>query len=174
MLFRSVCPVCLCVKSLPAARCDAIQRLLNPVEVAHLVDHEAARWTWRLQGRTFTEAVADWLRARRADKSLSWRPDPVDCDRWCSPRETLANRGGDCDDFAILAASLLLAGGVDAKVVTGNHCQAQCGGHAWVEGYDERGWFLLEATNGVLHRRARPVEYHAELMLGVGLCHRAA
>jgi len=107
---------------------------------------------------------------------LAYRHDPPGCDRWCSPHTTLYDHEGkgDCDDLTILGASILLATGVDAAVAVGHLCgPVLCGGHAWVEGVDEHGPFLLESTNGQLHRD-RPARYHLQLLAGPGWCSRAA
>ena len=77
--------------------------------------------------------------------------------------------------WAILAASMLMAGGVAVDVVVGHHCNGfVCDGHAWVEGHDDQGWFLLVATGGHLLRRARPASYAPHLKLRPGVCRLAA
>lgn len=119
----------------------------------------------------FAESVAAAIRRDLEHGALQYEADPPDCDRWCSPARTLARGKGDCDDLAILAASILRAGLTSAAVVTGHYCGRDgCIGHAWVEGADERGWFLLEATNGSLFRVARPETYQAQLILELGRC----
>jgi len=56
-------------------------------------------------------------------------------------------------------------------VVVGRLCNRRgCEGHAWIEGTDEHGWFLLEATNGSLSRNALPNEYRRELLLTPEKC----
>ena len=107
---------------------------------------------------------------------LCYITDPRACDRWCAPAETLRRGGGDCDDFAILGVSLLRALGVPAFVIVGRTCDGSgCAWHAWVEGRDRRGRFHLEATSGALVRGPwRPAGYHADLVLGPGVCVRAA
>jgi len=113
---------------------------------------------------------------RLAVGDLCYITDPRACDRWCAPAETLRRGGGDCDDFAILGVSLLRALGVPAFVIVGRTCDGSgCAWHAWVEGRDRRGRFHLEATSGALVRGPwRPAGYHADLVLGPGVCVRAA
>lgn len=67
---------------------------------------------------------------------------------------------------------MLLKGGVEAFVVVGHFCDddLKCTGHAWVEGRDERGWFMIEATSGGLFRRCRPIDYVPQLYLAPGQC----
>ena len=43
-------------------------------------------------------------------------------------------------------------------------------GHAWCEGHDEHGWFLLESTNGTVIRGARPEDYRPTSFLQAGNC----
>lgn len=113
------------------------------------------------RGYTFAASVARWLEANFADGSLRYRADPKGPhDYWCSPAVTRLFGRGDCDDLAILTAAFLQAGGVHARVTTGllvSH--AERAGHAWVEGCDEHGAFLIEATSGKLVRTVRPSEY---------------
>jgi transglutaminase-like putative cysteine protease len=73
---------------------------------------------------------------------------------WVSPTQTLQRGGGDCDDLSSLALSLLYAMGLrSADMLVGTYCGGQlCDGHAWAEGRDRSGHFLLETTNGTLLR----------------------
>lgn len=159
-----------------ANQCYAIAELVRPWEVADLVQ-EVPRWLLP-RGHALAADVARWLGSQLSAGTLRYIPDPVrpyGYDHWCSSAATLERGGGDCDDMAILGASLLLAGGVDAWVVVGSLRQGwQVGGHAWIEGVDERGGFLIEATSGCLLRHVRPPQYNASLMLGPGCCERAA
>jgi hypothetical protein len=60
---------------------------------------------------------------------------------------------------------------VPMAVVVGRMCDRRgCAGHAWVEGHDEHGWFLLEATNGSLSRNTLPNDYQRELLLTPEKC----
>lgn len=172
-MIRVSCPACRCVSLTPLERCRAVQNLVRPDEVAHLVNVVPRRWP--PSNHSLPRSVALWLQFKRLTGEVAYMPDPEWCDRWCSPAETLDRRGGDCDDLAILATSLLWAGGVAAGVVVGHHCNDfVCDGHAWVEGHDERGWFLLEATTGTLVRKARPTAYTPHLWLQPGRCCMAA
>lgn len=69
---------------------------------------------------------------------------------WADPRRTILNGAGDCEDFAFLTASLMLAGGVDTSRVRVYFGDYNNVGHAWV-GYrrvsDEQ-WIILDATKG--------------------------
>lgn len=172
-LIAIACPTCRCVSHTPADRCRAIQDLVRPEEVAHLLRTVPAHLV--PPAYSFVGSVARWLQGQMGTGDLAYIPDPEWCDRWCSPTGTLDRGGGDCDDLAILAASLLMAGGLAVDVVVGRHCNGfVCDGHAWVEGCDQRGWFLLEATQGHLFRRGRPATYSPALKLRPGNCRLAA
>src|SRR5258707_2520946 len=162
------CPSCRCVSVSHVDRCRAIQELVRPEEVAHLL-----RWYPRTRlpaNSTLSTRLAHWLRSRIHGGHLMYWPDPDYCDEWCSPAVTLRRGYGDCDDFAILGASMLLAAGASCHIVTGYYCNGiECTGHAWIEGRDEGGPFLLEATSATVHRR-RPAQYNAQLFLRPGRC----
>jgi hypothetical protein len=57
-----------------------------------------------IDGLTDPASVHAWARA-----NLEWRPDLID--DWSPPAETLARRGGDCEDWCIAERALLLAAG---------------------------------------------------------------
>lgn len=147
----------------------AIRQYVRPEDVAHLIQTVPA---YALP-RGFTRAgnIAEFLRACLACGSLRYIPDPKSCDRWGRPHETLRRGGGDCDDLAIFAASMCRAMGVSMAVVVGTHCSGRaCDGHAWVEGEDEAGAFLIEATSGRLYRHVRPAEYNRQYLLTPESC----
>lgn len=115
---------------------------------------EVARLARALDPRDLAWAAAGWLRACRATGALRYAADPPGADVWRSPACTLRDGGGDCEDFAILAAAMLadvIEGEVD--VVVGLYDLEP---HAWVEGRDRAGYFLLEATRGELYDRPNP------------------
>jgi transglutaminase-like putative cysteine protease len=148
----------------PEAQCTAAQELVRPDEVMHLVV-PCCRPAWR----TWPEEVARWLRSEMAAGRLTYFADALDPfgrDEWCSPSETLRRGGGDCDDHAVLALSLLRADGTPAWIVVGTWFGE---GHAWVEGSDDRGFFHLEAVRGEI-RRYRPAGYRAAWAFGPGIC----
>ncbi|MEQ9150884.1 MAG: transglutaminase-like domain-containing protein [Parvibaculum sp.] len=125
----------------------ALSELIRPAEVA---------WVPRaLGGIAFADQVGAWMRRR-----FQYKPDKPTRDVWCSPEVTLTRGGGDCDDLAIVGCSVLRAAGFEAVVRTGTMDQGRGPvGHAWVEGCDHNGWFLLEATSGSVHRCHRPSGY---------------
>lgn len=131
----------------PHERLSALADLIRPAEVMALAG--------RL-GVCCADRVGRWMRL-----TLQYKPDKPGADEWCPPSVTLDRGGGDCDDLAIFGCSLLRAGGIQAEVRTGTLDQGNGpNGHAWVEGHDNRGWFLLEATSGAVHR-CRPSGYLA-------------
>ena len=163
-----------CIRMLPTVenQCSAILELTRPYEVADRIK----RLPRYLLPKNYT--VAGELAAffRRGD--LKYKHDPNDdYDYWYSPRATLIRQGGDCEDFSIFALSILEATGIPSYMVTGTW---NGGGHAWVEGKDERGWFMLETTEGKLYRNPehplwqrcimRPPGYQARLAISRDLC----
>lgn len=164
----SCCPRCYCAHGfLPTEQCALIQTLVRPEEVRHFVRRAYAPATFRS-----ADNVGSWLTSKRLSGEVIYIPDPPGWDRWCSPAETLRRGGGDCDDLSILAKSLFDAlGPLDTYVSVGRLCQnGRCEGHAWIEGNDEGGWFLLEATNGQVFRNVRPSFYTVQALLRPGEC----
>lgn len=152
------CSQCMRVSVSPVARWRAAQALIRPREVAHLfraVPHFFLPADYSVAG-----TVASWFRTSFATGRLRYRADPPGIDIWCSPARTLFTGGGDCDDFAILGASMIEYAGAAPQVAIGYYCDGRtCQGHAWVEGRDGQGWFLLEGTSGALYRHLRPSNY---------------
>jgi transglutaminase-like putative cysteine protease len=121
----------------------------------------------------FSEAqsVATFLRRELEHGSLRYIPDPEGCDLWGPPTATLMRGGGDCDDLAALAVSLLHAMNISSDMVVGIFCNDRtCAGHAWAEGHDRQGYFVIEATSGRLFRY-RPKGYNAQYKLRPGACY---
>ncbi|MCX4239101.1 hypothetical protein [Paraliomyxa miuraensis] len=89
-------------------------------------------------------------------------------DRWCPPHVTFARGGGDCDDHAIVGASLLLGLGVQAWVAIGD---GPTGPHAWVVGRDPQiGPFVLEPQDGHIWLGNQAPGYQPQLILGPHGC----
>jgi transglutaminase superfamily protein len=138
----------------------AVHHLVRPSEVKHLYQRD--EYGRLLLPIDVTLAVSTWLKTSLGGAELLYIPDnnQYGYDTWCSPARTLYRRGGDCDDLAILVVSTLLTGRVRAKVVIGYLVNDDGWmGHAWVEGHDQYGWFLFEATNGEVYREQRPDVY---------------
>lgn len=172
--FNSIrCSNCQCVHPVPYQQCMAINTLVRPEEVRHLFGQWPPEYLPFLQPGG--DVVATWLRQQLDDYRLRYIPDPNNCDLWCRPATTLLRGGGDCDDLAILASSLLHRMRVPNDVVVGASCRIfDCNGHAWVEGHDSQGWFLIEATSGEIYRWFRPRGYFPALFLRPGQCRVAA
>ncbi|MCA9680129.1 MAG: hypothetical protein H6708_27670 [Kofleriaceae bacterium] len=169
---QTACPSCWCVEVTSEHRCNAIQDLVRPDDVIHLFRRPLRHPVIQ---HALANRVAGWMQRAFRRGALRYIPDPEGCDMWCPPALTLQRRGGDCDDLAILAASVVLAGGGDCDVIVGHFCDGRgCQGHAWVEGVDERGAFLLEATTGALYRDQVPAGYISHLILRPGVCAVAA
>ena len=146
---------------------QAVQLLLRPHEVTAIAVQTAD--VARRMGLPLAQACASWLEWQLAVGHLSYLFDPAGQDMWWSPRATFARRGGDCEDLAIMACSVLLAAGRPSTMVFGL-VRLDDGwlGHAWVEGIDEHGGFLLEATSGRLFRGGRPPNYRASVAISKG------
>lgn len=147
------------INGTPQSQAIAVQYLVRPREVEQFITRTpspfAPQHTWPL-----AEQVAGWLRSRLSSGKLSYVPDPNGpLDYWSAPSHTLAWNGGDCEDLSIVGVSLFAAVGVPAQVTVGTYWNgSSSGGHAWIEGQDERGFFLIEATTGDMYRR-RPGNY---------------
>lgn len=131
-----------------------VHSLVRPRQVKRLGGMLATK-LWPLPP---VEQVAVFL----AHGRLRYAKEPGTSDLWQSPRLTLSRGGGDCEDLAILGMSLLIALGLDDVVLVLGTLHSRTRrpqGHAWLEGWDRQGWFLLEATTGRLIRHRRPDEY---------------
>jgi transglutaminase-like putative cysteine protease len=140
----------------------AVKLLTRPQEVIEL-----ARKIWQMTNpmNTWAYSVAVFYQTRILEKILDYIPDPYSVDFWKSPRRTWRDGGGDCEDLSIFVASLL-AYRLPAEnlwVVVGRvRNNYRWVGHAWVEGRDQNGWFLIEATTGEFYRHQRPNDYRVE------------
>ena len=81
-----------------------------------------------------------WVR----DK-IAYLPEQL-VDLWMTPRTTILNRFGDCDDKSVLLSSLLYAAGYSNRIVM-SHVIDKDTGHMYVEIQDSRGqWLKLDPT----------------------------
>jgi len=158
-----------CVRNTARAQCLAVRQLVRAHEVADI-----AALLQQRAGRPPVEAVCRLLWLLLNQKSLRYKPDPNVCgpppsDLWRSPVATRDNGGGDCEDLSIFAMSMLVAcGHWDVWLVIGDiWTRAGLKRHAWVEGIDPTGWYLLEATSGDLLRTTRPACYRADYAIGL-------
>lgn len=133
----------------------AARELVRPSEVPQ---------EWRQEATSFARLGGFVAESRRVGL-LRFIPDPKgQLDRWCTPSATLARGGGDCDDLAILCVSALRSSGCRAWIIVGWRGRES---HAWVEGHDERGAWLLESTSGQVWmlEGKRPEPYRAVALL---------
>lgn len=161
--------VCIPVRSSFDARCVAIRQLIRPADVA---DHALAGLA-HARCRHFHEV--DGIACYLHQLGLKYIADPERRDSWCPPLETLRRGGGDCDDFSILAASVLRAAGHRADVVLGWWRQRKGPGyHAWVAGVAKCGFcrFMLEPQTGEVWWRDIPADRDAEYVLAPEQCSR--
>lgn len=141
-----------------ASQRRAAAALVRPGEVAAIA---ASLAPWVREGFAEAGLAADWLRG------LRYLPDSLTRDVWQSPLATLARGGGDCEDLAIAALSVLLALGCSGVILVGiMFSRSGPIGHAWLEGWDSAGWFHLEATKSVVSRLGRPPAYIAYAVYG--------
>lgn len=151
------------------SRYAAAQRLIRPSEVRHLIRIVPRGLLPILQPAA--AVVANVLTRRFRTRELRYIKDPPGRDVWRSPAATFRRGGGDCEDLAIIGMSIFELVGIPAVLVIG---QLPTGGHAWVEGQDEAGRFMLEATDGSVTRVVRPAQYRAEQFIGRDFCQLAA
>jgi len=154
-------PGCVCIASTPDW-CTTAQAFIRPRDVGFMVSYVVQ--TSAPPKYDFVANVAQWI------SFFKYQPDPLG-DVWCPPLQTYSRGMGDCEDLSLLTTSVLVAGGVDTSLTVGT-VQDPRGdfGHAWVEGTDALGWFLIEATNGKLYRGQRPAIYEPVLRVRGGRC----
>lgn len=108
-------------------------------------------------------AVVEWMHRFSHIPRRTARGQRV-FDAWLFPEETLALRGGDCEDLSFLLAALLEASGISPeclRVALGaihvrNGDRDEAHDHAWVMYLDERGtWEILEPLSMVKSSTAR-------------------
>lgn len=100
------------------------------------------------------KAICEWVR-----DSISYVSDPQDCEYIQLPEETLNSGGGDCDDKAVLLASLLMCVGFRCSLVfVPNHVYVAVylpaapgnvrtyGNDAWSDGTPARDWIGFDPT----------------------------
>lgn len=137
---------------------DAMNFYLRPNEVRPIT--VAVRRLWAERRLPYADALGYILMQAGHQGRLVYRSDPPSCDQWRSPAETMRRGGGDCEDLTIIAMSVATGLRMSADVMVGEVYDKSEGwqGHAWLEGVDQQGWFLLEATNGTIFRY-RPAIY---------------
>ena len=154
--------VCIPVRSTFAARCSAIRQVIRPGDVTHYAAAGLAHAHHRHANEV--EGIACYLR----QLGLVYIADPQRRDFWCPPLETIRRGGGDCDDFSILAASVLRAASYRADVVLGWWRQPKRRGyHAWVVGVARCGRcrFVLEPQTGEVWWHEIPADRDAEFVI---------
>ena len=152
-----------CVPFHPRAWSQAIYDFVRPEQVAPLLR------TPRL-AMVRAEQVAMYMRAFFAAQILTPFPDPDGCDLWRDPEQLLLDGGrGDCDDLTLFAFSLSLVDGyIEAEMVIGEVLTPEgWQGHAWLEGRDCDGGFLIEATTAAVIRGIRPAHYVVRYVFNV-------
>ena len=81
--------------------------------------------------RTWDIRFADSI-MKYVQQNITYASDPVGMDYWAPPADTLQARAGDCDDQALLIASMCLAIGIPARLrIVCN--QNGANGHAFAE-----------------------------------------
>lgn len=151
----AICPLCFRLADTSYWETRA-RHLVRPAEVADLVRFAPPGVV--LHGRTWAEEVTRWLYEELTSRRLRYQAERRR-DDWKHPARTRRDGGGDCEDLAILTDSMLWQGGLAPQLVLGHIRQnGACEGHAWVEGEDQRGFFLIEATSGSFFRD-RPSQY---------------
>jgi hypothetical protein len=146
---------------------EAVQVLVRPHETTAIAA-ELGGFS-RRAAVPFAPLFSAWMQEQFARERLRYLFDPNGQDLWWSPSATMHRQGGDCEDLSILACSVLLAAMRPSTLVFGLlNTGTQWMGHAWVEGCDEQGGFLLESTTGQMFRRSRPDTYRATAAISKG------
>lgn len=133
---------------------EAVRDGLSSDDRMQFQSRKAGAFDFRVQ------AVTEHLR-----QTLRYMPGSRRADSWLVPSETLANRGGDCEDIAFLLAALLEQSGISGyclRVAFGTVTETRPDGtssswhHAWVAYLDEGGaWEILEPL-AMLKQRSPP------------------
>jgi len=119
-----------------------------------------SQWEWVVANIAYpwgTHIVEDWHEERRYRlKDGRSRFENLSVDFWNYPSETMRDRVGDCEDRAILLASLLRTTLSERQVwvTVGKFRQW---GHVWVSVATHAGWEVLETTLRVLPRPDRHI-----------------
>jgi hypothetical protein len=87
------------------------------------------------------QAIYNWMQ-----QNLRFMPDMVGKETLRTPRETLTVRAGDCDDFTILAASILGSIGIRSRAVTvASHADdPQSFSHIYPEAFVDGNWVAMD------------------------------
>lgn len=123
-----------------------LRALVNSLEPKEREQFTARRpGSFDFRSRKVLDYIRTHFRYRRSGRTI---------DDWCFPEETLALKGGDCEDLAFVLATLLEASGISSyclRVALGiitehtDKNSAVRGHHAWVMYFDEGGaWQILE------------------------------
>lgn len=144
---------------------DRLRASLRPADRLRFGSREPGAFDFR------ADCVMRHLRALeyRRHATPSRRAPVRPADYWLYPHETLAERGGDCEDLAFVAAALLEASGISPyciRVALGrvhDRSAKKSYDHAWVVYQDEIGaWEILEPIAAVA-----PPQPKAERLRGV-------
>jgi hypothetical protein len=165
-----------CVTSTLADRCTAIRNYVRAPDLTGRV-----RVVPSEPGLTPASSVARCMRDMFANGALRYIQDPPappgePCDFWRPVRETFENGGGDCLDLSVVTAAVCDLIGLSWTIVVGSvHPHTPDKGHAWIEGTDNAGWFLIESTSPTdnLIRYARPNLYKRVHLLSPTMCEPA-
>lgn len=106
-------------------------------------------------------AVVDFM-----GRELAYVPGSRRADNWLVPSETLAARGGDCEDLAFVLASMLEQSGISSYCIrvafgrvtrSGGGEREKSWDHAWVVYMNEGGaWEILEPLAAIGNARKKP------------------
>lgn len=133
-------------------RIDEIIKALDPIERLAFISHDPGAYDFRAHKVLDSLGELRYLKSNRR------------FDQWLFPEETLAQRGGDCEDLAFLVAALLEESGISRhciRVALGSlvdhsdPAHPKKNDHAWVVYQTEGGgWYLIEPLAFVGRNRA--------------------
>jgi len=136
------CPDCdLPFDVLAADTSGRIRRATDFFEGFSLNEHPVARYQLTSEQRI----VALWRQvAERCKYQLDQHHATEIREVWKGPRETWAEKAGDCEDTSILLADALISAGFDARVAIG--WNGNIGQHAWVVVQTGNRQYVIEST----------------------------
>jgi transglutaminase-like putative cysteine protease len=88
-----------------------LTRFINPVPVRNQAVAIVSQMKTYNKPWLKAAAIQYWIR-----NNITYISDPTDNEYFAKPEETIATRGGDCEDFSILFCSMCMAVGVRIRI----------------------------------------------------------
>lgn len=100
-------------------------------------------------------AIFDWVK-----RNIRYVSDPADSEYIAFPRETIQNLAGDCDDMAVLTASMIKAiGGLSRVVAVYNPAEAHAFAELYIGSTDSADAIFNAIQERYICARQRPIHW---------------